>query len=144
MKAIIFDFNRTIYDPESGSLHNGSLECLKSLSEKHTLFLVAKGGEDRKQLIQSLDIEEFFRAISVQEEKNIEQFQECEKMLDADTNWFVVGDRTRKEIKYGNLCGMTTIWFKNGKFAEEAPQNQDEDPNFTIAQLFEIADIINN
>lgn len=142
MKAIIFDFNRTIYDPESKSLRIGALECLKSLSENHILFLVVKGGEERQEMIKSLDIEHFFKSISIQEEKTVEQFKGFQKMLDANTAWFVVGDRTRKEIKYGNICNMTTIWLKDGKFANEEPENEDEKPNFTISKLSEIENIV--
>ena len=41
----------------------------------------------------------FSKPSSVWTEKTVEQFNECQSILDADTKWFVIGDRIRKEIK---------------------------------------------
>lgn len=142
MVAIIFDFNRTIYDPNSNGFCRGALECLQYLSEKHALYLVAKGGKERKELIDSLGIEQYFKFVSVQPEKNREQFIACTEDCPQGTTWYVVGDRVRKEIRYGNECGMRTIWYKSGKFAEEEPSEEIEKPDVTISDLSDLKEII--
>jgi len=142
MKAIIFDFSRTLYNPETKGLYDNALQCLENLSKEYTLFLVVKGEDDRRQQIHSLDIERFFKFISIKKEKSVDQFNECQNMLDSDTKWFAIGDRTRKEIKFGNECGMTTIWLKDGKFSTEDPMEKIEEPDFIIYDLDEIAEIV--
>jgi len=37
---------------------------------------------------------------------------------------------------------MTTIWYKSGKFATETPQNNDEEPDFTISDLEKVVDCL--
>ena len=93
-------------------------------------------------LIKSLKIEKFFKFISVLEEKSLQQFSDCQQALNLETEWYVVGDRTRKEIKYGNQCNMITIWFKDGKFAEELPNDDDENPKYIINNLSQIKKIV--
>ena len=142
MIAIIFDFNRTIYDPDSKGFCKGALECLQHLSGKHALYLVVKGGDERKELIESLRIKQYFKSVSVQPEKSVEQFIACKEDCPPDTTWYVVGDRVKKEIRYGNECGMKTIWYKSGKFAEEEPSEEIEKPDVTISDLSELKEII--
>jgi len=142
MNAIIFDFNRTIYDPDSKALCSGALECMQNLSGKYSLYLVAKGGIERKELIESLGIKQYFKIVSVQPEKNVEQFIACKEDLPPDTTWCVVGDRVKKEIRYGNECGMKTVWYRSGKFAEEEPSEEIEQPDVTIDDLSDLEKII--
>ena len=144
MKAIIFDFNRTLYNPESKGLVENAVACLKKLSKEYILFLVVKGGEERKNLIHSLNIDRFFKFISVEEEKSINQFKECQSKLNPNTKWFVVGDRIRREIRFGNQCDMKTIWLKSGKFASEGPRKDIERPDVIIHEFEEILEVIKN
>ena len=60
----------------------------------------------------------------------------------ADSSFVVIGDRIRSEITLGKQCGYTTIWFKNGKFAEEAPEDADQVPDYTITSLNELPEVL--
>ncbi len=143
MKAIIFDYNRTIYNPENGSVFPGAIELIQEYKDAgFKIFMVAKGGSERKKQVADLDISYYFEKVVIEPEKTKEDFigimRECEK----DTEFYVVGDRVRKEIKFGNQCGMTTIWLKNGKFASEEPGEKIEQPDYIISELEKMREII--
>ncbi len=138
MKAIIFDFNRTLYDPDQGSFVKGAVDSLQKLKEeKFLLFLIGKGTNERANLINELGLHRYFDEIIVKEEKEIEDFRYLKKKY-PDADFYVFGDRVKKEIRFGNECGFKTIWFKNGKFASEAPENDQEKPWKTIEDYEEL------
>ena len=63
----------------------------------------------------------FHKLTIVKEEKDLADFKYLQiKYPDAD--FFVIGDRVKKEIRFGNVCGFKTIWLKRGKFASELPE----------------------
>jgi len=140
IKGIIFDFNRTLYNPESGALEPGAKEVLEYLSRYKLCLISKKSTEDRESLIRDLGIVDCFLDIQVIEgNKQEAHFQRClEKMQLVAQEVAVVGDRIREEIKLGNKMGMTTFWYQNGKFAQEVPRGEFENPNYTIIKLDEL------
>lgn len=46
-----------------------------------------------------------------------------------------IGDRVRSELEIGNKLGATTIWVKQGKFADELPEMRAQEPRFTVTSL---------
>ncbi|MDB4978160.1 MAG: hypothetical protein JWM56_346 [Candidatus Peribacteria bacterium] len=143
MKAVIFDYNSTIYKPDSDELTEGALDLLHLLKQKDiTLFLVAKGDEKRRARIQELGLEPYFKKIIVNQQKSGNDYGSCKNEVPAGTEFFAVGDRIKEEITYANEQGMITIWFKSGKFSTEEPENEAETPAFIITHLSEAADII--
>jgi putative hydrolase of the HAD superfamily len=143
-KIIIFDFTRTLYDPVARQLVLGALEVVKTLHERgYTLVLVSHDEGNRETLIGKLGLKKYFADICIVKEKNPAVFSHVLEKNDADTaNSFVIGDRIKKEILFGNLCGVKTIWFCNGKFATEIPTNDNEKPTHVIQSLTEVLTII--
>jgi len=145
MKAVIFDYNRTIHDPDSGALTSGAKELLDGLKNAGCkLFLVSrsKNEQKRRQKINQLGISAYFEDIQVVPEKTPEVFLSFKDFCPPETQFFVVGDRIKREMRQGNALGMTTIWFRNGKFKDELPEEKVEEPDFTIAELTEALEII--
>lgn len=143
-KAIIFDYNRTLFNPESGVLFFGVKEILEHYQEKkYTLFLVAKGDKERKEQIKSLGLNAYFKKIIVNPEKTKSDFEECMKACEEEVEFYVVGDRIKREILFGNQCGMKTIWLKRGKFKNETPEKIEEEAHYIISSIQEIKKIIN-
>jgi len=65
-KTIIFDFNRTIFDPPSNRLMPGVIPVLKKLvSNGHALHLISSAQPNRRQLINSLGIAKYFLKMSL-------------------------------------------------------------------------------
>ena len=48
----------------------------------------------------------------------------------------------QREIKYSNMAGMKTIWFQNGKFADEKPEDATEKPWKTVCTLESVKSIL--
>jgi FMN phosphatase YigB (HAD superfamily) len=141
-KAVIFDFNRTLYDPEKGAFMKGAIASLESLKKNGVmLFLIGKGTDERASLINELGLHRYFDEIIVREEKELKDFEYLKKKY-AYAVFYAIGDRVKKEITFGNLCGFKTIWFKNGKFADEVPENKDEKPWKTIRGFGELPSLI--
>lgn len=142
MKAVIFDFNRTLYDPETGSFIKGAIASLDALKKDGMLlFLIGKGSNERANLINELGLHRYFDEIIVKEEKDLADFQYLKKKY-SGADFYVFGDRVKKEIRFGNECGFKTIWFKNGKFAGELPASEDEKPWKTISDFSELSEAI--
>ncbi len=138
-KAIIFDFNRTLYNPDSGFLVEGALELLENLSKNFTLVLYSKDKSDRRKLISDLGIDSFFKEIIVVEEKNPEDIQKVAEKLGVKTSEIVlIGDRIKSEVLAGKKAGCKTIWLKKGKFSEEFPENKEQEPDAVISELLDV------
>ena len=61
------------------------------------------------------------------------------KEFDIDSGKsFVVGDRIKGEITFGNQVGYQTIWVKAGAFSLELPMTKEEEPDFEVKKLKEI------
>jgi len=141
IKGVIFDFNRTLYNPDTNALNEGALELLEKLaSSGYKLCLLSKKSEEeRKDKILRLGIEKYFIFIEVVEgEKTEKNFKKCLEIMALQSQKVaVIGDRIRSEIILGNQFGMRTIWYKVGKFAAELPRNKNENPNFVIDNLLD-------
>ena len=143
-KTIIFDFYRTIFDPESSKLVPGTKTVLKSLKRRgFRLFLVSREEKSRKELIQSLGISDTFEQILLVPQKTAADFLNILSTQKISLkNSFVVGDRVKEEIALGNQIGLTTIWVKTGKFSTEIPRTQTERPTFTVTKLKDILKVL--
>lgn len=136
---IIFDYNRTIYNPETGALYDGVLDLLADLSSRHVLFLVSKLEPVRLGMIQELGIKDFFREVHFVEQKTPELFL---KLADGDSDVLVVGDRVRAEIMIGNMLGFNTVWTAQGLFGNEGPISDIELPKHKIDNILDLKEII--
>lgn len=132
---IIFDYNRTLFNPESGKLYPGTIELLKMLYKKYQLFLITKNEPGRDQKITEFGIKEYFQDIAFVDKKTIEIFK---KLVNESESVMVVGDRVKDEIKIGNKLGYTTVWIRQGKFAKEYPVFPEECPDYAIFNLNEL------
>ena len=138
---IIFDYNRTIFDPDTDNLYLGVLELLKKLSSKYELFLISRNEPTRKKRLEELNIKNYFQKILFVNEKSKQVFEE---IAGNTKKVIVVGDSISDEIKIGNQLGLTTIRLKRGKFATETPKDVYEIAQFEIANINELENIILN
>ena len=136
---IIFDYNRTIFNPETQELYPGVFELLNYLYNRHDLFLISHIEKGREDVISGFGIEKFFKKIIFAESKSIQIFSEIIKTKTKQT--IIVGDRIRGEIAIGNELRCITVWLKQGKFKEEGPRNKREKPTYTINDISELKEI---
>lgn len=138
---IIFDYNRTLFNPESGRLYDNVPLILKRLSKEFSLFLFSYNEFGREKFMKDVEIEKLFKNISLVVSKNKETMSQLTIEFPANIT-LVVGDSLRDEIAIGNELGYETVWLKKGKFASETPRNEKEKPKYTISELEEIFEIL--
>lgn len=133
---IIFDWKRTLYDPDKKELIDGALDLLKFIHKKGIkIILIGKGGEDMKEEVKRLQVGDyFFKIVFCDQAKDIEIYRPyITKQNPKDT--LFIGDRIHSELEVGKKLGATTVWIRQGKFATEEPQTVDQQPDFTISTL---------
>jgi phosphoglycolate phosphatase-like HAD superfamily hydrolase len=142
INSIIFDWKRTLYDPDTSTLIDGAIELLNYFSRLNIpLYLIGKGQQKMHDETVRLDVAKYFQdIIFVEGSKDPNDFFKYMKMNERDKT-LIIGDRIKSELKVGNTLGATTIWIKQGKFANEKPETVDEIPNYTVNNLLEIINL---
>ena len=142
IKGVIFDYNRTVFDPVHDSLMPGAKVLLDYLTENDIkLTLLSKSYQPgREQQIRDLGISGYFEEIIVTyEDKQPSHFYRLLREMGLQPGEVcVIGDRIKSEIVIANQLGMKTIWLKQGKFKDELPEDRKEVPDITITSLEEI------
>lgn len=136
---IIFDYNRTIFDPDTDDIYPGVLELLQRLSIKYELFLVSRNEPARKERVKDLAIDGYFQEIVFVDKKSKQIF---EKISGNSEIVVVVGDSIRDEIAIGNQLGFVTVRIKKGIFATMVPMCNDESPQYEIMDIRELENIL--
>lgn len=144
MKTVIFDWKRTLYDPDRKELVKGALNLLSHLKNKNIdLVLIGKGGEDMQEEVDRLKVRSYFKTIVfAQGDKDPKVFADF--ISDDPGQTILIGDRVRSELEIGNNLGATTIWIKQGKFANEEPESEDQKPNYTVISLKECISLMDS
>ena len=129
VQMVIFDFNRTLYDPVEKKVIEGSVELLQSLKPDHILILISFDKENRNIIAQGLFGSYFTEMLFVSEKtttlvKDILQKYHCNPAECA-----IIGDTFEDEIVIGKQLGCLTIHFNPGLPLPEAP--------YTITELKE-------
>ena len=148
VQHIIFDWGRTIYDPETEALFAGVKEMLPKLAEKYTLYIVslATKGEDEikkgRKMIKDLGVEGYFEDIFFAHEDKDALYEGLVAKRGLNlVETAVVDDRVIRGIAWGNRNGATTVWFQNGKFGEELPNTETGDPTHLITEFIQLKNI---
>jgi FMN phosphatase YigB (HAD superfamily) len=125
------------------------VEVLEDLSTKYTLAIVAlaTAGErkiqERLKMIKANNLEKYFTSILFDvKNKDSLYVKTLEDLSIKPEEVIIIDDRVVRGIKWGNEEGATTIWFQNGKFKNELPDNKTGEPTYTVHSLSEISEII--
>lgn len=143
--TVIFDWKRTLYDPDRKILIDGAPELLDLIKSKNIpIILIGKGGEDMQQEVERLGVGKYFRQIVFAEgEKDPQVFVPFISKDDPKRTLFI-GDRVRSELEIGKKLGATTIWVKQGKFTLEKPENEYQEPKYMVSDLVECKKLLNS
>jgi len=136
MKTVIFDFNRTLYDPDTGALVPGVRELLDTLaSNDYQLHLVSRFELGRTVALEELGIADAFKTTSFVSDKT----ETIGRLVaNASGDSYVVGDYLYDEIRAGNRAGARTVWFKQGRFADLVPETSEDQPWRTVRDMSEV------
>lgn len=146
-KLLIFDWGRTLYDPDTKDVFPGVPEILKELHSRYKLAIVclATDGdtERRMQVIRESGIEDLFSRILMAQEGKDELYEQVLSELSySPEQAIIVDDRTIRGIRWGNKHHATTIWMKRSKFSEEVPTEETGQPVHVITDIREIVTIL--
>lgn len=145
IKAVVFDYGYTIYDPGKDGFQPDALAVIKTLSSKYKLILVSrtKDTEARLRQIEKVGFDQYFDYIQVIQKEETKNFEEILKHYKfKPEEYFVVGDRITSEISEGNRLGMKTCRFRYGPEKNLLPSNNFETADYEIENLSEIIDIL--
>ena len=110
MPILIFDFNKTLFQPETNALYPDALTTCKTLRLRgYQLLLLSQEKTERQALIQSLGLERIFDRIVITPTKNIAVFQALLDGLETQET-YVIGDGADREIRLGHELGFRSIW----------------------------------
>lgn len=135
---IIFDYNRTLFDPEIDTLYDGVADLLRFLHGKHELFLVSRNEPGRGDRLKDFGIESYFHKTAFVEEKTRQVFLD---LISDAKDVIVIGDRAVEEIAIGNEMRFVTVWLRQGKFSREVP-TEAQQPTHIIRDIRELENII--
>jgi FMN phosphatase YigB (HAD superfamily) len=140
--SIIFDWKRTLYDPDTSTLIDGAIEVLNYFSKHNVpMFLIGKGQQEMHNETTRLDVAKYFQDILfVEGSKDPNDFLKFTKANEPNLT-LIIGDRIKSELKFGKSIGATTVWVKQGKFADEIPENVGEEPDYVVNNLREILEL---
>jgi putative hydrolase of the HAD superfamily len=132
-------------------LFAGVTETLTALrAGSNTLVLHSEGLRDRvQQTLAAHALEPFFDCV-VLERKSRDSFRRArltgEKLYRSNTGrdpeyCVVVGDSPKRDIRFGNLIGATTVLKPGGWLGVEIPDDPLLTPHFTIENFFELLEL---
>ena len=151
LRAIIFDWGRTLHDSDHAALFPEAARVVEQLSARYTLAIVAlitrgdveAGAEERCAILRASDLERHFSALLfAPADKDSLYAPALGRLRLSPREAAIVDDRVIRGIRWGNRAGATTIWLRRGKFAQEVPDEETGAPTHTIADLGQLLDIL--
>jgi putative hydrolase of the HAD superfamily len=123
-------------------------QTLSSLLTLYDLGIIANQSIDILKILEDCKIERFFKVILLSSEVKIrkpdlEIFRLAMNLAKrSPENCIMVGDRLDTDISPANKLGMETIRTTNSLFKLQEPMNEFEKPTHIVANLSEIANIL--
>lgn len=150
IKAIIFDWGRTLYDSEQGSFFSAVPALLAELSQRYTLAIVslvsgdyALRANERRAALSDANLSAHFAAIQFVPTDKDRAYQETLMRLKVSAiEMAIVDDRVKRGIAWGNQHGATTIWLKRGRFSGALPNAITGMPTYTINAIEEVGTLL--
>lgn len=144
-RGIIFDFNRTLYDPTVSALYSGVISMLEDLYTTTPLILFSKKGWDRTTLLKELGIVDYFAGTYFVDTKTTDKLQDILKAHSLEAkDTVIVGDMLTEEICAGHDLGMTTVWFQQSALGLVGESDRPYAPDHTISSIHEMRELLRN
>lgn len=145
IKAVIFDYAGTIYNPQTAKPYPDVLNVLNVLKQKGLKFaLVSRASdlEERLKELKDFNLKRYFQVLEIIPIGFEKEFNHILQKLNVAANeCLVIGDRVKSEILEGNKIGAKTVWIMRGEFLDEKPKKELENPDYKINSLDEILTI---
>ncbi len=129
-------------------LFDDAEQTMNSLLIQYDLGIIANQSVDILKILEELKINRFFKVIVISSEVKIrkpdpEIFRLAMNLANTSPeHCIMVGDRLDTDISPANKLGMKTIRITNSLFKLQQPMNEFEKPTYVVANLSEIANIL--
>lgn len=147
IRAVIWDWGRTLFDSESKLEYPGAQEILEYFQAKNckqvVVSLVTDNSnatlDERQQQIEFSPLKPYFELVLVGEENKDDMLDEALVYLDSSPEeTLIIDDRVIRGIKYANQKQIPCVWIRQGKFSDELPNSETGEPTYTINALEEL------
>ena len=146
IKAIIFDWGRTIYDKENRKLFPETQSVLEYCFKKYNLSIVSLATdndiEGRFELINRFGIGKYFKLILFHLADKESLLRNAIGNLNLKPEDIIVIDDRIKRLSFPIKIGCKTIWIKKGKFSDEEPDSESGKPDYIVESLEEVLNIL--
>ena len=154
IKAIIFDWARTLYDVENEKEFEDAEDILVYFKSKNyrlgLVSLVDKEEsivdttiESRNKQISNSFLKNYFEKILITEGNKDLIIEEMIKYFNfPNDEILIVDDRMMRGVRYGNKIGCQTVWLQKGIFKDQLPNQETGVPTYIIKSLSELKGII--
>ena len=146
IKAIIFDWGRTIYDKDNERLFPETKDVLDYCVKKYKLAIVslAVDGnlEGRFQKLDKYDIRKHFKLSLFHFSDKDSLFRNAVGNLNLNTDQVLVIDDRIRRLEWPIKNGCKTVWIQKGKFENELPDETTGFPTLKVKSLKEIINYI--
>ncbi|MBI3984921.1 MAG: HAD family hydrolase [Candidatus Levybacteria bacterium] len=145
IKAVIFDWGRTIYDKENENIFAQTPAVLEYFSKKYKVVVVslATDGdiETRFAKIEKYGLWKYLAFALFHKNDKDALFRNAFGNLRLNPEEILVVDDYMKRLEFPIKAGCKAIWIKKGKFADFLPNEETGKPNYIINNLSEILDL---
>lgn len=144
IKAVIFDWGRTLYDsvkkvefPEAKEV----LEFCKARGWRLAVVSLVSSVsnatlEERRVQIEQSPLRAYFEMARVTDTDKDALYEQVVRHFGLPgEEILIVDDRVIRGIRYGNEHGHPTVWLKKGKFESELPNEATGMPTYMISEL---------
>ena len=140
IKAIIFDYNKTMYLPDLKEIPTETFELLKRLRYSGIILgLISSRAPKRREQFEKFCLYTYFDFIKIVDKKKISDFRASLKYFKVKkSEMLVVGDRLEEEIKLANILGIKSVWIRHGKMKSI---KEIERPTWVINSVLEIENL---
>ena len=133
---------------EDEVLYEDAIKCLKALSKKYKIGIIANQSLGTKERLEQKGILEYIDLVIASAEEGVAKPDRrifeiaLERSHCESVHAVMIGDRIDNDIVPANLLGMNTIWIKQG-FGQYWHITQEiEKPDFVVNGLTELCDIL--
>lgn len=142
IEGAIFDYSWTIYHVETEKLYPGAEDLLEDLKNKGIKLALVSRTQDlekRREDFQRLQLSRYFEIMDIVLTGEVKTFDHILKQFElSPEECLVIGDRIKSEIVEANKIGCRTVWVRQGKFKDEAPESDEEKPDYIVGSLREL------
>jgi len=148
VKAIIFDWGRTLWDNDNGVLFPDSKDVLEYLKMKGYRLAVLSISpperlEQKHEMVANSGLAPYFDKVLVSTKKGKEEIDEINKVWNFEyKDIAIIGDQVIREVAIANKLGMKSILVKRGKFADQIASQETGTPTHTISTVVELKAIL--